>query len=160
MGLESLAPVQRFMYEYGCFVAFWSNFELLMEVAIWHLGSRSPKENCATVNPKTSGKKRLMLEALLQEAGRAETLSLLKDVFEIAERNSWIHGHIQNPAKDFSKLTLLRIEKVGGDIKVSNRVISFDISPFEGFYDACDRFAVSLDMPQEKVVHYLDDIQS
>ena len=53
------------MYEFGCFAAFWSNFELLMEVAIWKLTGRNARENCTLVNHETAGIKRGLLEELL-----------------------------------------------------------------------------------------------
>ncbi|MDE0234480.1 MAG: hypothetical protein OXM62_05695 [bacterium] len=51
-GLRRLAPSQRFMYEYGCFVSFWGNFDLMIEALIWHLGSTDPITNCQGINKR------------------------------------------------------------------------------------------------------------
>jgi nicotinamide mononucleotide adenylyltransferase len=93
------------MYEYGCFAAFWSNFELAIEVGIWLYSGRAAKENCRLVNPKTAGQKKVMLENLLLDKGLKEANDALQEVFSVADRNGWIHGHILNPNQDFSRLT-------------------------------------------------------
>jgi hypothetical protein len=143
------------MYDYGCFAAFWSNFDLWMEAAICELAGRDPKENCALVNPKTSGGKQQMLKSLLEAAGRTDAAKCLVEVFEIAERNSWIHGHILNPNGDFSRLTRLRVEKSENGVKVTNSVVSFDISPFAGFYRAFQAFENASGITKEHVDNYL-----
>ena len=67
MALSQLTPAQRFMFEYGCFIAFWGNFEMYMEVVIWCLSNDDPIENCHKINKKTAGTKRKVLCRLLQK---------------------------------------------------------------------------------------------
>jgi hypothetical protein len=155
----NLAPAQRFMYEYGCFASFWSNFELLMEVAIADLTQRSAKENSRIINGETAGKKKQILAALLTHADRHDVLAALQDVFDIAERNSWIHGHILNPNGDFSRLTRLRIEQNDGGSFATNEEINFDSSPFEGFYEAYQEFQNKASITAERCNTYIRNLQ-
>ena len=48
MAISQLAPAQRFMYEYGCFIVFWGNFEIYMETVIWRLSNDDPIETGLT----------------------------------------------------------------------------------------------------------------
>lgn len=161
MSIAMLAPAQRFMYEFGCFVAFWSNFELLMEVAISDLLNRDAKTNCRVVNPRTAGWKMRELVRLLSDKGRTDVIERLGTVFDIADRNSWIHGHILNPAGDFSRLTRLRIEVEGDDpLHVTNNAIAFDVSPFQEFYAAYAEFQQCTGISVERCDQYIRDLQT
>ena len=132
---ENQYATQRFMYEFGCFVAFWGNFEMYMEVVIWKLSEREPIENCRQINKKTAGQKCKELRRLLKSAGRQGVIDALERVFEVAERNHWIHGVILNPNGDFSRLTRFRVH-CG---KVTNTDIDLG-KPFKEFYQAYGTF--------------------
>ena len=138
--LTRLHPAQRFMYDYGCFVSFWSNFELFMEAIIWCLGNDSPIDNCLRINKMTAGKKRDELRSLLESQGHTDIIAALDRVFCVAERNDWIHGHILNPNGDFSLLTRLRVRHNKGCIIVSNEQITPSETPFDEFYAAYGAF--------------------
>lgn len=158
--VQNLHPAQKFMYEYGCFVAFWSNFEMLMEVAICDLSERDAADNCRLVNTKTAGQKKQILQNLLIAAGRKDAGDSLQAVFDVADRNGWLHGHILNPNGDFSVLTRLRVEKRGKDLIVSNDRISFDTSPFKAFYEAFGKLEDQLDLSKERCNDYIRSLQA
>ena len=157
--VQHLHPAQKFMYEYGCFAAFWSNFEMLMEVAICDLAERDAVDNCKLVNTKTAGQKKQILQNLLIAAGRKDAHDSLQAVFDVADRNGWLHGHILNPNGDFSVLTRLRVEKRGEDVVVSNNRISFDTSPFEVFYRAFGGLEDQLGLSKERCNDYIRSLQ-
>ena len=158
--LDSLPPAQRFMYEYGCFAAFWSNFEILLEVAIWDLSGNDAKLNCQEINPKTAGPKKNILGKILIKKGMTDAQSALNEVFDVAERNDWLHGHIFNPKGDFSVLTRLRITIQEGNLCASNTRINFEISPFEAFYTAFGRLQKALNISEARCNEYIKLIQA
>ena len=108
--LDLLPPAQRFMYEYGCFAAFWGNLDLMMEEAlIWHLESADDATtSCQNVNRLTSGEKRHRLTPLLERVS-PDAVSALDHLFDVAGRNDWIHGVVLNPHGDHSRLTRFRV---------------------------------------------------
>jgi hypothetical protein len=148
------------MYEFGCFTAFWSNFEIMMEVAIWKLSGKSPKENCSEINTKMAGKKKSELELLLSASGNQKAIDALNEVFNVADRNGWIHGHILNPKGDFSVLTRLRVEKNSNGLAVSNLPINMSISPFESFYSKYQEFQNEINLTVEECDDYIRQIQN
>ena len=139
MVLSQLSPAQRFMYEYGCFVSFWGNFEMYMEVVIWHLTNDDPIENCRKINPMTAEPKRKALCRLLREKDRQDVIDALDEVFDVVKRNDWIHGVILNPAGDYSRLIRFRMPR-GKDSLPKVTPVDLDISPFKGFYQAYHEF--------------------
>lgn len=157
---EEFHPAHRFMYEFGCFTAFWSNFELMMEVGVWLHSGKTPKENCRLVNLKTAGKKKDILMQLLLNKGLTDALNALENVFVVADRNGWIHGHLLNPNGDFSRLARLRVELNGNDIKVENITIDFSISPFKDFYEAFGEFEAKSGISKEKCNEYITLLQA
>lgn len=159
MKLQGLHPAQRFMYEYGCFAAFWSNFDMMMEVAIWRLTRRTPIENCREVNRLTAGQKRRILTGLLIARNESAKMEALNKVFEIAQRNDWIHGHILNPNGDFSRLTLLRVTIDGCKFAVTNKDIDLNASPFGDFFDAWAEFEACFDSIKELGNQYITELQ-
>jgi hypothetical protein len=158
--LDYLSPAQRFMYEYGSFAAFWSNLEILLEVAIWDLSGNDAKLNCQEINPKTAGPKKQILERLLIEKGMVDAQSALTEVFNVAERNDWLHGHIFNPKGDFSVLTRLRVTVENKELSVSNTQINFETSPFQAFYTAFSRLQESLKLSEARCNEYINLIQA
>ena len=143
--LGSLAPPQRFMYEYGCFVCFWGNFDLMMEALIWHLSKAcSPSSNCRAINKLASGAKRGRLTPLLKSES-PEAVAALDHLFSVAERNDWVHGVVLNPNGDFSVLTRFRAYSNHEPFRVENVRIDFDSSPFQDFYEAYQRFEREVD---------------
>ena len=140
VALSQLHPAQRFMYEFGCFVTFWGNFEMYMEVVIWRLSNDNPIENCRKINKKTAGGKCKVLRGLLQNAGKQDVIDALDQVFDVAERNDWIHGGILNPDGDFCRLTLFRVHHNKNTIVVKNCPVDLSKSPFDEFYQVCTDF--------------------
>ena len=140
-GIRRLAPAQRFMYEYGCFIAFWGNFEMMMEGLIWHLRCTSPITNCREINGLPTAVKRQKLTTLLKNRS-PEAVTALDRVFDVAERNDWIHGVVLNPRGDFAVLTRFRVHR--SPFKVSNTRIDMNES-FDEFHDAYRVFHQSVD---------------
>ena len=158
MVLSQLTSAQRFMYEYGCFVCFWGNFEMYMEVVIWHLSNDDPIENCRKINTKTAGVKRKELRRLLCKDGRQDVIDALDQVFDVAERNDWLHGVILNPDRDYSRLTRFRVYHEKNTISsVENTPVDLDISPFDEFYQAYDKFGNIVDSTFGVSISVCDD---
>ena len=130
------------MYEYGCFVSFWGNFDLMMEALIWRLRSTDPITNCREINPLPNGVKRQRLTRLLKDVS-PEAVSTLRHVFDVAERNDWIHGVVLNPRGDLSVLTRFRVYR--NPFRVENTPIDFTASPFHEFYEAYRQFEKTVD---------------
>ena len=158
--IDKLHPSQRFLYEYGCFMTFWSNFELTMEVAIHKYLENDPKENCRRINKLTAGIKKNRLKEILDGKSEIEKLEALNNVFEVAERNDWIHGHILNPNGDFSTFTRLRVKFTSAEIQVTNNKINFVDSPFDEFYTAYENFMQKIELTKEQCDVYITDIQN
>ncbi len=125
------------MFEYGCFVSFWGNFDLMMEALIWHLRSTDPITNCREINNLSSGPKHQRLTQLLMDVS-PEAVVALDRVLDVARRNDWVHGVVLNPRGDFSLLTRFRVHK--NPFRVENAPIDFDASPFQEFYEAYGQF--------------------
>ena len=130
------------MYEYGCFISFWGNFDLMMEALIGHLRNTDAVTNCREINKLTSGRKHKRLIQLLKDVA-PEAVTALERVFEVAERNDWVHGVVLNPCGDFSLLTRFRVHS--NPFTVENTPIDFNSSPFQEFYEAYQRFERALD---------------
>ena len=130
------------MYEYGCFISFWGNFDMVMEALIGYLCGKDATTNCSKINRRSSGRKReqlaRMLKARAPQAREARNL-----VFDLARRNDWVHGVVLNPYGDFSKLTLFRAKQE--PFSVTNSPIDFSSSPFESFYEAYKLFVEAVD---------------
>lgn len=154
-----MKSAKDFMYEYGCFTSFFSNFEIMMEVAIWKLEGTAAKANCITINKMTAGQKKRKLESLLQKNNMVKEIDALNKVFDSVDRNGWIHGCVLNPKGDFSILTKLRVVINGSSISVSNDQIDFDNSPFDAFYNAFGEFEEALKLSKIECNDYLKKIQ-
>lgn len=140
---ESLSPAQRFVYEYGSFMVFWGNFDLMMEALIWHLERPdNPIASCRSVNRLSSGNKRARLNSLLLEREAPKAVRALDKLFDVAERNDWVHSVVLKPNGDFSVLTRFRVHT---PFRVENKPIDLESSPFEEFYEAYGRFESEVD---------------
>ena len=137
LNIRLLGPAQRFMFEYGTFISFWGHFDLMMEATICYLNQADPLENCKTINKLPSGEKRKRLTSLLKPISLNAILAL-DDVFDIAERNDWVHGVVLNPMADFSVLTRFRVHN--DPFSVKNVPIDLSSNPFAQFYDAYIHF--------------------
>ncbi len=157
--LNYLSPAQRFMYEYGCFVAFWGNFALMLEVAICNATGDAPRDNCLKLAGKTAGQKKLVLQSLVASTDLQKS-NALTHVFDVAERNNWVHGVVLNPVGDFSALTLLRIKKDNLRLTVSNTPIAIDASAFDEFYPAFQSFGDAFEITTTDCDKYILAIQS
>ena len=96
------------MYEYGCFVSFWGNFDLMMEALIWHLHSTGPITNCREIHKLTSGAKHQRLTQLLKLVSQEAEFVSDADLNARAgrrvehEANVRIHGTLkERPADRF-----------------------------------------------------------
>lgn len=154
MKIDELPPAQKFMYEYGCFTSFWSSLDILLDVAICKFSGQDPKTYCLS-RSLTSGQKKVELEKYIADP---IILGKLQVVFDTAERNDWMHGHILNPNGDFSKLTRLRINTKSG--AVTNETINFSVSPFEGFYKAFEEFRSVIGITVAECNDYIEKIQA
>ena len=130
------------MYEYGCFIAFWGNFDLVMEALICHLSEDDAVTNCQRINKFPSGKKHKRLARLL-EGLAPHTKVALDRVFAVARRNDWVHGVVLNPHGDFSVLTLFRA--TNQPFSVTKFPIDTRSSPFDEFYEKCEQFVNGVD---------------
>lgn len=153
MTTNELSPARKFMYDYGCFTSFWSNFDILLDVAICKFGNIDPKTHCLS-RSLTSGQKKTELEKYITDPA---ILGKLQAVFDAAERNDWIHGHILNPDGDFTRLTRLRIDTKSKTI--TNSPIVFSPSPFDGFYAAYGEFQAALGITIDECNDYIAKIQ-
>lgn len=158
--LNALTPPQRFMYDYGCFMVFWSNFDVVLEVAICKAISRSPRENCSALAWLTTGQKRAVLEGALA-AHETDRRASLAAVFAAVDRNGWVHGTVLNPKGDFSQLTRLRVRKdrSSGDVTVTNGPVDFSTSPFDDFYPSDERFMQTFAISVRDCNEYIQAIQ-
>jgi hypothetical protein len=156
--LDSLPPAHKFLYEYGCFTTFWSSFDLMMDIAICKLKSQQPKAYCLSGKYKASGDKKRELETLLIALNDTNSLQKLQAVFDAAERNDWIHGHILNPHGDFTKLTRLRIDTKNK--KITNLTIDLTSNPFEQFYAAYAEFESAICITKSECDQYITQLQT
>ena len=147
--LSLLHPAQRFLYEYGAFVSFWGHFEMSLEVlslllqkpdsAAWT--NTEVQNHCQRINPKTAGGKREVVLTQIAHAPEDYTDigEAIKKVFQVAERNDWIHCVILNPKGDFSEMRRLRIHQ---PFRVENTAVAFEgaTEDFAAFYQAYGEF--------------------
>ena len=131
------------MYEYGCFVSFWGNFEMVIEALICHFNKTKPVTNCREVNKLPTGKKHNRLKKILRCKSPA-AVTALNRVVDVAERNDWVHGVVLNPRGDFSKLTRFRAHHKESPFRVDNTPIDLSDSPFKEFYEAYEQFEQTL----------------
>ena len=117
--------IQQFMTQLGMFVTCWGNFEVYLEVIYWHfksqdLGERMPViECCREFNATISFPEKCQkLCSLLNKQEEQEIIDAINRVIDVADRNSWIHGHVINPDEQFACLTRFRVYPKCGRIKV------------------------------------------
>lgn len=148
------------MYEYGCFMAFWSNFDVMLEVAICKVTARVPKDNCSALAGLTTGEKRAVLERALAK-DETEKRTSLAEVFVAVDRNGWVHGTVLNPRGDFSQLTRLRISKDrrSGTVTVTNDQVNYGDSPFNDFYRSYEKFMQTFAISVHECNEYIRAIQ-
>lgn len=158
--IDYLAPAQKFLYYYGSFMAFWSNFEMMMEIAIFKENDLTEKENCKLINRLTAGQKKNKLTEILSSNGDNEKLEALNEVFDVADRNGWVHGLILNPYGNFTKLTRLRTRIVDGELEVTNNRIDFNDDPFSEFYPKWEIFMQVMGISIEEGDDYINKIQN
>ncbi len=113
----------------------------MMEAIIWNLRGTDPITDCREINKLASGRKRQRLTPLLMDES-PEAVTALNRVFDVAERNDWVHGVVLNPRGDFSVLRRFRVHR--DPLKVENTPIDFD-RPFEKFYEAYEQFGQAVD---------------
>ena len=118
---------------------------------------RKSYENCRKINKKTAGGKRKALCRLLQNAGEQDVIDTLEQVFDVAERNDWIHGVILNPNGDFSRLTRFRVHHDKDPMLVENTRLDLGISQFDEFYQAYAEFENIVDSTFGVNVSVCDD---
>lgn len=124
-----------------------------MEVAIYALTGRDPKTNSQAANGLNAGDKKGVLVKLLTAKGETAKIAAVNKVFDVSDRNGWVHGHILNPGGDFQQMTRLRIEidKRTKTIKtVTNSPIDYVRPPFQDFYDAYEECMRALGVSIER----------
>ena len=138
---DDLEAMRKFMVEYGGFLISWGNFELRIEVLIWHLKkvkeNLSPIDNCAKINVLSGYHKCETLKSLLQEPSHQDVRDALEKAYNIADRNGWIHGHIMHAGDNLEQVARFRyVNNEGLDFKI----LSPDPSPFYEFNHAVTEF--------------------
>ena len=88
----------RFFYEYGRFIIEWNSFEFYVEALIWYVRAKrlhnelSCTQNFREINHLPPNSKRGTLTEYLRRINEREVLDALNDVYDVAERNKWVHG--------------------------------------------------------------------
>ncbi len=99
-GLSKLSPLQQFIFDYGLFLIEWNDFDILLEALIYHLRTKilneriSYSRNYRDVNSMQVREKRSELKYLLRYAKRHDVIEAIEKVYDVAERNEWVHGKI------------------------------------------------------------------
>ena len=99
-GLIKLSPLQKFVFDYGLFLITWNDFDILLEVLIYHLRTKvlneriSYSRNYRDVNSMQVREKRSELKYLLRYAKRYDVIEAIEKVYNVADRNEWVHGKI------------------------------------------------------------------
>jgi len=96
--VKELEPVDRFTYDFGRFVLDWNSFQFYIDALVWHIRTEFLNEKISCYNnfremrQLQSWEKRKVFLSYLRRIGRQEVMKAAKEVYEIAERNEWIHG--------------------------------------------------------------------
>ena len=146
LGLEKLSPTQRFIFEYGRFIILWNDFDLLLEVLIWHLRTEVFDERTSystfyrEVNSMRMWEKRSEVVHLLRRANKQDIIQSVNKVYDVADRNGWVHGVIVS-IEQLIPNGLLRFNPKNDERRhpdITN--VKLDALPFEKFSEALGQF--------------------
>jgi hypothetical protein len=145
-GLDKLSSIQRFIFEYGRFILLWNDFDLLLEVLIWHLRTKVFNEMTRystiyrEVNSMRMREKRSEVIHSLRRANKQDVIQALNKVYDVADRNGWVHGVIIR----IGQLTpngLLRFNPKNDERRLPHITnVKLDTLPFEEFREALNEF--------------------
>ena len=91
---RSFDKVARFLMHYGDFLAFWSTFDVMVEILIMReLGTTEEKTSIVCAGLGFGAKINIACSLLnSRSAGTERTTTLLREAQQLAERNSFAHG--------------------------------------------------------------------
>lgn len=144
---------ERFIYEYGRFILEWNALEFYIEALVWYIRSKrlhqgvSCTQNFHEINELSPNRKRGTLMEYLKRIRERDLLTALNEVFDVAERNNWIHALVfsikEKEGGEYEDDTWLwyRLNKVGDRPKLLQLTESYGGgSPFVEFHEAWNRF--------------------
>ncbi len=146
--LPNVTPLDVFTYEYGRFLMAWGHFEIRSECLIWYLRKRVLREaisalrNCREINPLPMKAKRKKLRNLLLRAEQPDVLKVVERMYENADRNGWVHGHIMLDDGNSKNVTRFRLDMVGHlhYTRVVPPSIEGHTLPFDQFHEDLKEF--------------------
>ena len=142
---------ERFIYEYGRFILTWNFFEFYVEALVWYFRTKYLHEdlistqNFREINHLSTTRKRYTCMSYLKRSRRKDVIAALEKVYDVAERNKWVHGMVipdRYVDEDGEKrVTLYRFNMVNNRpqtvILAEANVFG---SPFEEFHEAWTSF--------------------
>ncbi len=144
---------ERFIYEYGRFILEWNALEFYIEALVWYIRSKrlhqgvSCTQNFREINKLSPSKKRGTLMDYLKRIRERDVLTALNEVFDVAERNNWIHALVfpikEKEGGEYEDDTWLwyRLDNAGDRPKLLQLTESYGGgSPFVEFYEAWNKF--------------------
>ena len=144
-GLSKLSPLQKFIFDYGLFLLEWNDFDILLEVLIYHLRTKvlneriSLSRNYRDVNSMQVREKRSELKYLLQYAKRHDVMEAIEKVYDVADRNEWVHGKMLYFQLPSLADRVIRFNPEQPDRRYAKTVnVSLDSIPFTDFREAYD----------------------
>ena len=146
-GVSKLSPIQRFIFDYGLFLLDWNDFDVVLEVLIWHLRTKvlneriSYSRNYRDVNSMQVREKRSELRYLLRYAKRNDVIEAIDKVYDVADRNEWIHGKIFYFPMSLLDDRVIRFNPDKPERRSPRReTVPLDSSAFEDFREAYNEF--------------------
>jgi hypothetical protein len=140
------------MYEYGCFLSFWSSFETMVEIAIAERSGMTDATAHIVLSSLNFSAKSEILCALLKRSGEERQRAALSKVASAVKRNDLVHGTVLNPKGDFSEMRLLT-RRVKRGYRSKNTLL--DPNSFAPFYKALCEFEEALSISKERGNAYL-----
>ena len=143
----------RFIYEYGRFILEWNSFEFYVEALIWYVRAKrlhyelSCTQNFREINHLPPNAKRGTLIDYLRRINEKDVLDAVNNVYDVAERNKWIHGFVlqimdkEGDEHNDATWRLFRLNKVNNRPKLIHITESDpDGDVFVDFHEAWTRF--------------------
>jgi hypothetical protein len=118
-----ITAYHSFFMQYGQFLGAWNSFDVLVEIALMRELRLTEKQACTVFASIGFGAKCHILGALLidTEEGKRK-YSLILQVVQLAERNSFVHGFI-SVSDDAKSFTLVRRE-VKGSLEIRPKIFT------------------------------------
>ena len=140
-----------------------------MEALVWHVRTRflndsiSCLANAREMNKMDSWQKRLELSAQLRQIERLDVIQAVDEVYDVADRNKWIHGlyvAFQDPSPDVSLWRANTMRERKGYLRFTR--LHPDGSQFDEFHEALNALAniadTSLDFSCDRFSNYLSTL--